>query len=148
MSVTGRHKAQCVDYAMGVTKNGKQQIELVLAIVGGDSDGETVNAFKSFEGGARAYTMASMKKLGWDGTANLETLKLNTVTIQVTEEQRGDDPSKTSLDVRIFAAGLMTPTENRMRPNEIARTLGIAAPASKPQPKPQRQPGDDDDLAF
>ena len=171
VSLAGTHKAKVVDHEFGIA-NDKEQVALMLQIVGGDHDGKSIAWFGYFSDKTAERTLESLRYCGWDtdDLAQLDGIYKNEVEIVVEDEEyQGkwrsrvkwiNRASKLSLKNTMDANALKA-FSARMRSQAVASRLkanppaqqGAAskpaqasnAPRSQPAPRqqPMREPGDD-----
>ncbi len=151
----GRCNAKAVDTAMGYSRNGKQQIEILLEAVDGDSAGERISYIGSFSGGAAQYALEAMRACGWESGRPVVAENFpNVVPIEVHEEEYD---GKTRQKVRIFTPRktLVTKIENRMSPIDadafLASITGTAPSTVAPHVPADEHaatPDPEDDLLF
>jgi hypothetical protein len=155
----GRYRMQCVGAALGYSKNGAQQIEILLRE---PETGEECSFFGYFSGKAAPITLEVMTMCGWDKEDPMNFDKIRG-DVDVTLEPDTYE-GKTSQKVRIYPprppGSLRTKEKDLMRPDEgkeLFTRLGvIREPAPNRQPRRQapppaprmREPGEDDDIAF
>ena len=84
----GRHKARAIEWKLGVTSKGSEQIGVLFQL----DDGQTITWYGYFSDKTVERTLESLEHMGWDGIdiAAPVGLDKNEVSI-VVEAEQGDD---------------------------------------------------------
>lgn len=85
----GRFKARAVDWQLGYSAKGGEQIAIMFKLVGGEHDGQHLTWFGSFSEAAVDRTLESLRYCGWasDDLAKIDDLGTNEVELDVIEEE-------------------------------------------------------------
>lgn len=88
-SLAGTWPARATSWDLGMSDNGKEQIEIVFQILEGPFQGKSIHAFLYFTEGALDRTLESMRHCGWasDSLAEIDDLGNNEVEIVIEEEE-------------------------------------------------------------
>lgn len=153
----GQYMAKAIEAAMGVSKNGVPQIEILFRITGEVPErGSTCSYVGYFSGDATPYVIDAMKMCGWKEGEGPMCVCRNEIPITlVSEEYRGRMIQK----VQIWGEQKGLRTKERMQENEAAAFLasvvqrqssGELMPAinSAGQVSGDVAPAADDDLPF
>jgi hypothetical protein len=164
----GSFKAKAIDFQLGVSNNGNEQVALMFQIIGGDHDGKRISWFGSFTEKTTERTLDSLRHCGWagDDITNLDDVCNNEVEI-VVEEEQGED-GKVRSRVRWVNRLSALKLKNQLNPAAAAafaaklrgravahkQKYGAVAAPSQPQRQPANNggddwvPPDDDDINF
>ena len=101
--MNGNFKARAVEWALGTSKNGKEQIAIMFQIVGGEYDGKTMTWYGYFTENTTDRTLDSLRHCGWssDSILELDTLNANEVEIVVGEEEYTSEAGETKLRSKV-----------------------------------------------
>ena len=102
----GTHRAKAVhgNAALGFTKNGKEQVAVLLRFIGGPNDGQHVTWYGYFTEKTEERTLESLRYMGWTGD---DISDLSTVGDSdapevdvVLEDEQDEDTGETRVRVR------------------------------------------------
>jgi len=146
----GRYRAKASDVALGFSKNGKQQVEILCEVVEGPAKGERESFVGYFSDKAAIYTLEAMRAGGWD-TGKPPIVSSFTKEFDIELYDDLSDNGKTYQKVRIFGArvALRTAEKDRMSPQEadefLANLCGSTPAKQKPSvDRTMREPGEDE----
>lgn len=155
----GRFNGKCINATLGVTANGKQQIEIVCEFgKGSANEGKTGSAFLSLEKGAALYTLRTLyKALGWrQGMPFSELHKVGReFEIEVASEPSRDGGRVfQKLAIWPLRAGLQTPEDRRLSGTEERDVMDLVMERVKREQEGKAEQDDDappldnDDMPF
>lgn len=151
----GRYEARAVDWKLGISSQGTEQIAALFQL----DDGRTVAWYGYFSELTAEKTIEQMEIMGWDGVdiSNPQGLDANKVQI-VVEHEEGQD-GKTRARVRWvnriggvavkeeLKGGALIAFKQRMQGLLLSRRQGQPRPAQPRQPA-QRNDYQDSDYGF
>lgn len=139
---TYRAKAIAGSEQYGMTKGGNDQVAVDLKLETGD----VVTAFLVFSEAAAPYSVQRLRALGWEGDnlAQLDGLGTTTADVRISyDEWEG----KQKMKVEIVTGGTvkLKDTLDERGKKQFAARFANLAKSIKPEPRKQREPGDDSD---
>lgn len=150
----GRHTAKAIEWKLGITGTGKEQIGVLFQL----QDGQTLTWYGYFTEQTVERTLESLEHMGWDGSdiTNPKGLDSNEVSLVVESEA---SPSDGKMYPRVkwvnkiggglamkeeLSGGALQSFKQRMQGAVMARRQKRGAPQQSQQRRSMRQPGDDD----
>lgn len=94
----GKYVAKLLEWKLGTSSKGGEQIGLLFEITAGEFAGEKITAYKSFSESAFPWTEKALKALGWDGKDFEDFTGLGEKTAQI-EVEKDTYEGKTKLKV-------------------------------------------------
>jgi hypothetical protein len=139
MLEAGRYKARGVEGALGVAKNGTEQIAVLVEVAEGERAGARLTWFGFFTEKAIDRTFESLRHLGWQGDdiTDLSGIDANIVEIIVEHEpdqNSGEMRPKVRWINRSGGGGIAM--KDRMDPNaaaSLAKAIASRVHASAPE---------------
>lgn len=124
----GRYEARAVEAILGETNSGKEQLEIVWEIIGGEHEGAQCSSMSYFTGGAKPITIELMRFLGWSEGADLDSIR-GTATISLYDEAYNGE-LRQKVRAYVPRAGVQTPANKRKNPAQTKAFLSrlTAAP--------------------
>lgn len=93
----GRYKAKAIDWKLGVTSNGNEQIGVLFQL----DDGQTLTWYGHFTEKTAERTLESLEHMGWDGVDITNPVGLDANDVQlVIEHEVSEKDGKTYPKVR------------------------------------------------
>jgi hypothetical protein len=151
----GRHVAKAIEWKLGVTKGGKEQIGVLFQV----ADGQTIVWYGYFTDLTTERTLESLEYMGWDGVDITDPKGLDTNEVQlVIEHEPPNDQGKVFAKVqwvnRIggglamkeeLVGGALQNFKQRMAGAVMARRQAAGKPVNARKPAAQRSapPADD-----
>lgn len=151
MIEAGRYKARAIEWRLGVTGGGNEQIGVLFQL----EDGQLMTWYGFFSEKTTERTLDSLETMGWDGVSITDPMGLDRNDVQLVVEHETNDEGKTFPRVRwVNRLGGLTMKEElsgaalqnfkqRMQGTIIARRQSKGAPAPRPQQRqvpPQGRP--------
>lgn len=117
----GKYLANCKAWQVGRSKNGTEQIELIMHVAQNDpcveARGSWIRAFLYFSEATEERSVGSLEYLGWDGTTPIQLDPSRTVEIVVEDEvYDGQARAKVKWINRVASAEVIT--EDKMSDRE------------------------------
>lgn len=87
-SMAGTHRARAVEWALGISSTGKEQVAVMFELVGGPHDTKHITWFGYFSDLTVERTLESLRHCGWDSDsiAELDSLGANEVELVIEDE--------------------------------------------------------------
>ena len=169
----GKHTARAVNWALGLTNGGKEQVAVTLEIMSEGAPGEQITWFGFFTEKTEERTLDSLRYMGWTGNdisdlseiSHPDTAKDVQIVVEA-EEYNGEWRPKVQWVNKIGSGAAL---KNQMDASQMrafaarlkgkaaahAQRMGVAAgakpaPRQAPRPAPvdEPPPHDDDDVPF
>lgn len=96
MIETGRHIAKAIEWKLGLTSTGKEQIGVLFQL----QDGQTITWYGYFTENTVDRTLESLEYMGWDGVDIADPKGLDANEVQLVVEPETNDEGKTFPKVR------------------------------------------------
>lgn len=167
-SLAGTHRARAVEWALGMSTTGKEQIAVMFQLTQGPHEGKHITWFGFFTDSTVERTLESLRHCGWDSDslAELDHLDANEVELVIDDETyEGKTRSKVKwvnrvsklalkeqmspAQVQAFAAKLRGKTVAHKRKYDAGGSAGGAKPRAQQQNFSGGEYGpDDSDIPF
>jgi hypothetical protein len=152
----GTYKARAKEWALGMSKNGKEQIALMFEVTSGEYAGQSITWFGYFTETAVDRTLDSLRHCGWasDNLTELDSLSANEVELVLDSEEF---EGKERLKVKWVNRASRLALKEQMSPQAAAafaaklRGKAVAHKAKygpQPQSRPANRPADDGDPGY
>lgn len=92
----GRYKAKAIEWKLGMTSTGKEQIGVLFQL----EDGSAITWYGYFTENTTERTLESLEYMGWDGNDITNPQGLDTNEVQLVVEHETGDDGKTYAKVR------------------------------------------------
>lgn len=153
----GRYTARAVEWILGTTSTGKEQVAVQLTLLDPALTGRRLTWYGYFTEGALPVTIKALRAMGWQGTdvSDLHGLDANEVSIVVEHEEY---QGKTQVRVKWINEpgnlGVKTPLQGDEAKSFAARMKASILALEQGQPKPNNakpspsKPAKTDDIPF